>query len=935
MANFYNRFVDTVERWPDHVAVEMQRQSGALERYTYAELRQMAASIARWLSESGFASGSRCAILAANGPRWVACYLGTIAAGMTAVPFDTAFSASQVSKLLDNSESSLLFADGRHLETAIAAIGDRKIRLILIDNPGSSIGNRQSTIGNAVRLDDILASSPGAFRPVEAAPDNVAAILYTSGTTSDPKGVMLTHANFAAESEGVFRLIHVSSTDALLGVLPLFHALAQMANLLLPVAAGARVVFLESLNTQELLRALRERDITIFACVPQFFYLIHERIAKEAGAHGRLAQSVFRWLLKFGALSRIVGLNLGKLVFKRVHEMLGPKMRYLVSGGSKLDAAVARDFHAMGFDLIQGYGLTETAGAAIATPPNDNVLGSIGKPLHVAEVKLRDPKPTEDGVGPAVGEILIRGPLVMKGYYNRPDATAEVIDGEGWLHTGDLASLDSRGHIFITGREKEIIVLSSGKNIYPEEIEAHYLKSPFIKELCVLGIESRPDEPFAERLHAAVVPNFEVLRERKIVNAREIIRFDIETLSQSLPATKRLLSFDIWQQDLPRTTTRKIKRFEVEKIVRERQASREVEGEEVGRTLTDDDRRWLAEPDVAKAISVLQEHLKELSRPIHPHDNLELDLGLDSMERVELLVAVEQAIGVSVPDDVVSQVYTVRELIDAIRNSQSRSSQATIVNRQSSMPWGSVLNTDPDDPDVLSVARPHPIAEHWWYLFGRMVQIFARDAFSLKIIGLEKLPRQGAYIICPNHQSFLDPVMLVASLPYDVLRNVFYVGTSEIFGSGILRHLARSLKLIPVDPDANLVPAMRAGAFGLRHGKILVLYPEGERSIDGSPKVFKKGAAILATHLRVPIVPVAMEGFFEAWPRGKGFQKFTRLTIEFGDPIPPPQHATNPEAAYDDLNSELKGRVMDMWIQLHHGRRSSADAAPSISSLAP
>ncbi|HEY5164233.1 MAG TPA: AMP-binding protein [Terriglobales bacterium] len=920
MANFYNRFLETVQRWPDLVAVEMQRQSGDIERHTYAELRTMAESVGRWLNTTGLERGSRCAILAGNGPRWVACYLGTIAAGMIAVPLDTAFDASQVAKLLDDSESSLLFADARNADTAASAIGSRPLRLVLMEDAPCALAP-------AATFDQIIAAGAIGFRALEVSPDDIAAILYTSGTTSDPKGVMLTHANFVAETDGAFRLVEFGSTDAILGVLPLFHALAQMANLLLPMAGGARVVFLESLNTQELLRALRERDITLFCCVPQFFYLIHERILKEAGAHGRLAQSAFRWMLKLSALSRRFGFNLGKLLFKRVHQMLGPKMKYLVSGGSKLDTDVARDFHAMGFNLLQGYGLTETSGAAVATPPHDNVIGAIGKPLHVAEVKVRDPKPADDGTGPAIGEIMVRGPLVMKGYYRRPEATAEVIEPDGWLHTGDLGYLDPRGHLFITGREKEVIVLSSGKNIYPEEIEAHYLKSPFIKELCVLGIESRPGEPFAERLHAAVVPNFEVLRERKIVNAREVIRFDIETLSQRFPATKRLLSFDIWQQDLPRTTTRKIKRFEVERVVRERQAAQQVEGEDVGRTLTDEDREWLALPDVALAIAVLQQNFKDLKRPIHPHDNLELDLGLDSMERVELLVAVEQAVGASVPDEIVSQVYTVRELVDAVRNHGTGCPTLTGVGRVG-MAWDSVLNTDPTDPDVLSVVRPHPIAEHWWYLSGRIVQIFGRDMFSMKVVGLEKLPKQGPYIICPNHQSFLDAVMLVSSLPYYVVRNVFYVGTSEIFGAGILRALARSLKLIPVDPDANLVPAMRAGAFGLRHGKILVLYPEGERSITGEPKVFKKGAAILATHLRVPIIPVAMDGFFEAWPRGKGFQKFSHVKIEFGDAIYPPQQVDNPEATYDTLNSELKRRVMDMWLRLHHGPRASSAGAP-------
>lgn len=921
MANFYNRFLESVQRWPGVVAVEMQRQSGDIERHTYAEMRTMADSVGSWLLKSGLPRGSRCAILAANGPRWVACYLGTIAAGMIAVPFDTAFNAAQVSKLLDNSGASLLFADARHAETAASAIGERRIQLVVIDDARSSIVKGHSSLSGAVGFDAILATAADGFRPVEVATDDVAAILYTSGTTSDPKGVMLTHANFAAETDGAYRIVTFSPSDAILGVLPLFHALAQMANLLMPMAGGARVVFLESLNTQELVKALSERDITLFCCVPQFFYLIHERIRKEVGAHGRLAQSAFRWMLKLSTISRRLGFNLGRILFHRVHQMLGPKMRYLVSGGSKLDAAVARDFDSMGFTLLQGYGLTETTGGAVATPPNDNVIGAIGKPLAGVEIKIRDPKPSDDLSGPAIGEILIRGSLVMKGYYNRPQATAEVIDGDGWLHTGDLGYLDPRGHLFITGREKEVIVLSSGKNVYPEEIEAHYLKSPFIKELCVMGLESRPGEPFAERLHAAVVPNFEVLRERKIVNAREVIRFDIETLSQQLPPTKRLLSFDIWQQDLPRTTTRKIKRFEVERIVRERQSTDQVAPSETGRPLSDEDRAWLAEPDVAQAMSIVQSSLKEFHRQVHPHDNLELDLGLDSMERVELLVGIEQAMGASVPDETVSRVYTVRELIDSVRNNVGAAK------RREAIGWDAVLNTDPTDADVLSVARHHWLAEHWWYMFGRVVQIFARDMFHLKVTGLEKLPKKGPYIICPNHQSFLDPVMLVASIPYYVVANVFYVGTSEIFGSGVLRLLARSLKLIPVDPDANLVPAMRAGAFGLRHGKILVLYPEGERSIDGSPKVFKKGAAILATHLRVPIVPVAMDGFFEAWPRGKGFQKFSRLHIEFGDPILPRDEVANPEAAYETLNAELKRRVVEMWLRLHqNGHKTNAVA---------
>src|SRR5262249_33267928 len=299
-----------------------------------------------------------------------------------------------------------------------------------------------------------------------------------------------------------------------------------------------------------------------------------------------------------------VGLNPGRIFFVKIHRMLGPQIRYLVTGGSSFDPRIGRDLHKLGFTVLQAYGLTETTGGALLTPPKANVMGSVGQPLKGVQVKIVDPHPVE-GALHAVGEVAIGGVIAMKGYYNRPDATAEAIR-DGWLLSGDLGYLDERGNLFVTGRRKEVIVLSSGKNIYPEEIEGHYLKSPFIQEICVMGLLSRPGQPFAERLHAVVIPNFEILKQRKIVNAKQVIRFDIETLSQQLPSSKRILSYEIWQGSLPRTTTRKLKRFEVEKRVRQRQASENAESASE-RPLTGDDQAWLDETDVQRALSVIRQ----------------------------------------------------------------------------------------------------------------------------------------------------------------------------------------------------------------------------------------------------------------------------------------------------------------------------------------
>src|SRR5437588_6270135 len=528
MPTFYEQFVACERRWPGNVALEIERRDG-LESYTYSDLRRMAESIAGWLREQGQQPGSRLAILADNHPRWTATYLGAIAAGCTAVPLDTAFHAEQVAKLLKDSGSSLLFTDSRHLAIAQQAVSGLPVDIVLTapstDPVGADLVARAPSPAKPItNLDAIFAAGPGNFRPVSAGSGEIAAILYTSGTTADPKGVMLTHANLLGECDAVFGLLELGPGDAVLGVLPLFHALAQMANLLLPLVKGTRVVYLESLNSIELLRALAVRDVTAFACVPQFFYLIHERIQKEVAQKGKLAQFGVDLLLRLTRLFRALGWNSGKLFFRPIHRLLGRKMRYLITGGSRWDPQIGRDFYSLGIDILQAYGLTETTGGAFVTPPNDNVIGSVGKPLPGMEAKIADPQPQED-VAAVVGEIAIRGPSVMKGYWNRPDATAAVLN-DGWFLTGDLGYFDLHGNLFITGRKKEVIVLSNGKNIYPEEIEAHYSKSSYIKELCVMGLEGRPSNPTSERLHAVIVPSFDTLKQRKIANAKEVIRFD-------------------------------------------------------------------------------------------------------------------------------------------------------------------------------------------------------------------------------------------------------------------------------------------------------------------------------------------------------------------------------------------------------------------------
>jgi long-chain acyl-CoA synthetase len=350
----------------------------------------------------------------------------------------------------------------------------------------------------------------------------------------------------------------------------------------------------------------------------------------------------------------------------------------------------------------------------------------------------------------------------------------------------------------------------------------------------------------------------------------------------------------------------------VEQRVQRGEGTKEATG---GRKpLTQQEREWMERPAVAKALGHIQAASKLKKEKVLPSDNLELDLGLDSMERVELLVELDHQMGSNVPDSVTSEIYTVRDLVDAILAHRGAE------NQRASAGWDEVIREEPGEIERETVDYEHPMLGPLFFVVLQVGQIMLRDLFHLRLEGVEKLPPKGPFIIAPNHQSYLDGPVVVACLPWQIMRDSFYVGTSEVFGSQFMRWLAAKFRLIVIDPDANLVPAMRASAYGLRKGRVLVLFPEGERSIDGPPKIFKKGAAILAIHNRCPIVPVALEGFYEAWPRGQEFKGFSRLQVKFLDPVYPLPPEPNPEHQYAQLTTEIRERVVAGYEELRARR---------------
>ncbi len=827
------------------------------------------------LTALGLKHGSSVAILSENRPEWVVAYLGLYLSGMIAVPLDTQISPSEWRRLLDDSEAQMVFVSGLLMPKLLEAISNSSPpRSVISFDQVSGDPDAPKGLSGLIEWAHGLPNLP---ELTECRPSDIVTIIYTSGTTGTPKGVMLTQSNIVNELQSIFGVIHADENDALLCLLPLQHVLASVINVLVPLYLGAQVVFADTLKRSEILKALEEAGITILATVPQFFYLFYSRIQDELSKKPLVVRKLFRAMLRMNRFCmRVLRINLGKILFSKIHHSFGAKLRLFVSGGSSFDPKVAQDFHDMGFTILQGYGLTETTGASTVTPVENNVLGSVGPPLPRVDMKILSP----DEAG--TGEILIRGPILMKGYYKNPAATDEAIR-EDWFHSGDLGRFDAGGNLFITGRKKEVIVLPNGKNIYPDELETHYLQSPYIQEIAVIGVFS-PQER-GEKLHAVVVPNFDYLKARKIANAREILRDQIAGLSNQLPKYKRLMSYQVQAEPLPRTTTRKIKRLELKRLVESGQMQSQ-EGAPAPAASAPEDMALMESAVGQEVLHCLRETYHR-DVPIDPGMNLELDLGFDSMERVELLTSLEQLLNLELPEDFGIEVFTIRDLIVRLEQQAGVVMRGGTASRQS---WKTILSKESLKQETEQLRLSGTAVSIFKYIFLRLVYLLLfRTLLRLEVRGLEYLPRNGPFLICPNHQSYLDPFVLVSALPYRVFRHLFFVGYSVFFDSWFMKWMARLMNVVPVDPDAHLLRAMKAGASGLSRGLILCIFPEGGRTFDGELQGFKKGTAILSQELSVPMIPVGIQGTYQVWARDSGRIRPHKVTIDFGAPIPPSQ----------------------------------------------
>lgn len=498
-------FEQSVQNYGNKPALAHKPKGGTYQDISYTEFGESVEAFSKGLRALGVQKGDRVAILSENRPEWAISDLGILKAGTINVPMFSTLTATQVGYILKDSGAKIICVSTKDQLEKVITIRDEVPSLeqiIVYDSIESKPPEGVLEFGRICHR----GKEADAPEEIDVNKDDIATIIYTSGTTGNPKGVMLTHANFLSNFKACKSLIDVDETDVLLSFLPLSHVFERLGGHYVPLFSGAKIAYAESTFT--VAQNMQEVSPTVMLSVPRLYETMHDRVLRAVQAGSSLKQKIFHWGVSVGsavsskiqqggkpsALLQLKQNIADKLVFAKLKAATGGQLRFFVSGGAALPQSIAEFFHAAGILILEGYGLTETSPVISMNHPKKWKFGTVGAPIPGIEVRI-----AEDG------EILTRGPHVMKGYFNNEDATAEVIDGEGWFHTGDIGIIDDNGFIKITDRKKNIIVLSNGKNVAPQPIESQLVQSPFIDQIMLVGNERK-------NVAALIVPNFDALK---------------------------------------------------------------------------------------------------------------------------------------------------------------------------------------------------------------------------------------------------------------------------------------------------------------------------------------------------------------------------------------------------------------------------------------
>ncbi|HVF47448.1 MAG TPA: AMP-binding protein, partial [Pyrinomonadaceae bacterium] len=856
-------FDTSTKRFSTRVAMRIERD-GRKEQYTYEDVRELTLRAAGFLAKKGIGHGSRVVLFSHNMPEWGMAYFGILKTGATAIPIDPASSVDEIVAFAKAGEASAILispklaAENPELEERLRSANT----LVRTDAPspasGSSSQGKKTAGKRSPGVSDVPAPAVytfdevfeipteteearrNALLPAKVPSNAIASLIFTSGTTGTPKAVMLSHKNFVNMISMLSSVLDMDLTDGVLSVLPMHHTFEFSAGFLTPFSNGTQITYLNELTAEDLSKTIENSHVTGMVGVPALWEMLHRRIKTRLRERGDWIADLADNVIEFNAWIRDnTPFNLGPIVFFPIHQGMGGKMRYLISGGSALSEKVQKDLHGLGFTVLEGYGLTESSPVlTVARPGNKMLKGSVGKPLPGVEVRIAEPD--ENGVG----EVLARGQNVMVGYYNNEDATDAVLN-DRWLKTGDLGRLDDDGNLYIVGRSKDVIIDSNGKNIYPDEIEDHYGTSPYIKELSIVGL---PDDDGGEKIAALVVPDYEY----DIALSRSEVNKQIEThfreVSSGLAFFKRVKVLHTTPFELPRTATRKVKRPEVLGMVQTLEDRSRSKTTKVVESKGDDNLLWIRK--VVASVS---------SRPLSDvavEDKL-ADLGFDSLMFVELQAAVEDAGGRVLSPDTLNESQTVRELLTVVQRvdkSKKLADEPRIEEKK-----------DEEEIYIPSILRR----------LGNSVVDLAQNTLyegvlDTRIEGESNVPQHVNFIVAPNHTSHIDTGLVKKALGKEVAEQTVAVAAADYwFDTKYKRaYMNNFTTLVPIERTGSLRQSLRHVTQILNEGYNALIFPEGGRQETGQISEFKPIIGYLALNQRIGILPIYIWGTYEAFPKG-------------------------------------------------------------------
>jgi long-chain acyl-CoA synthetase len=824
-------FDTSTKRFATRIAMRIER-NGRKEQYTFEDVRELTLRAAGFFAKNGIASGDRVILFSHNMPEWGMTYFGILKAGATAIPIDPASSIDEIINFARTGEASAIVLSPK-LATENPDLGKRlkeaKLKVSVW------------TFDDVYEMpDEMEEATRNALLPAKIHSNAVASLIFTSGTTGTPKAVMLSHKNFTSMISMLSSVLDMDITDGVLSVLPMHHTFEFSAGFLTPLSNGTQITYLNELTAEELSRTIENAHVTGMVGVPALWEMLHRRIKTRLRERGDWIADLADNIIDFNAWIRDnTPFNLGPIVFLPIHQGMGGKMRYLISGGSALSEKVQKDLHGLGFTVLEGYGLTESSPVLTVSRPGNKLLkGSVGKPLPGVEVKID--KPDEKGVG----EVLARGQNVMLGYYNNDKATDAVLH-DRWLKTGDLGRIDDDGNLYIVGRSKDVIIDSNGKNIYPDEIEDLYGKSGYIKEMSVVGLY---DDDGGEKIAALVVPDYE----HDIVLARAEVNKKVEEhfreVSATIPFFKRVKVLHLTPFELPRTATRKVKRPEVVEMLQMLENRSKSKTEAVVESKGDDNMLW-----VRKIVASVS------NRPLADvavGDKL-ADLGFDSLMFVELQAAVEDAGGRVLSPDTLNEVQSVRELLTAIQR----------VDKSKKLADEPRL-AEKEEEDELYIPG---IVKSVGNAAVDLAQATLYDTvLDTRIEGETNVPQHVNFIVAPNHTSHLDTGLVKKALGKDVAEQTVAVAAADYwFDTKYKRaYMNNFTTLVPIERTGSLRQSLRHVTQILNDGYNALIFPEGGRQESGEIAEFKPIIGYLALNQKIGILPIYLWGTYGAFPKG-------------------------------------------------------------------